>query len=774
LLHRLPYPHSGELAELSVNKIFPRTDVEISADLSPSNWREIRGQSPAIARLAMWKAQEFTLAGGTAPQTVQGAAVSDDFFPLLGVSPLMGRIVSAGDTQPAQERVVVLSYALWKELSGQEADIQGRKITLNERTYTVIGVMPPDFEYAMADQHDRKGLWVPLPSLQGTSEESVHAVVRLRSGTSLKAFNAQLKTVASRVSDHWSEFLRGANLVARDLKPDFGEIQIGLQILMGAVTFVLLIACVNVSALLLGRSFGRQREIAVREALGAGRSRMVRQCLTESMLLSVAGGCAGVLFAIWGVSALRAIAPADMMGIDRLQIDARVLWFTLGVSLFTGIVFGIAPALHASAKRSGAVLTESLVGSLSRYQTGSRRLRGALVVFEIALAVVLVIGAVLVARSFEKLASLELGFRTDHMLTMSMTFSPSVCDASKEDNSRRCILAAKEVLRRVQGMPGVETAAAVSSLPLKENTAALVLEIEGEKGTAGLDAGNLIAQRTVSPEYFQAMGMRILKGRNFSDTDTQDLPRVAVVNESFARRFFAGNAIGHRFDSGGRKNKDGSPYWTEIIGVVGDSRDNFQAGVSMDAEFYLAFAQAYSPGSARIMVRTQGDPRAMAAAVRQEVWSVDKNAPIADLKTMDTIVAESVAAPRFRSLLLGAFGALGLLLAMVGIYGVISYTVTQRTREIGVRLALGAQPHDVIRLVLGEGMILAAIGIGVGAAGALALAKILESVLFEIKPRDPATFIAVSIAVAAAAAAACYVPARRAMRVDPTVALKYE
>jgi predicted permease len=777
LLRRLPYPHSEEIAELTVTKIFPGTDVEVSADLSPSNWEEVRSQSPAIARFAMWKPEKYTLTGQQAPEIVQGAKVSEDFFPLLGVPPLLGRTVTASDTQPAQERVVVLSYALWKELFSGDAGLPGQKLALNGQSYTVIGVMPPDFEYAMTGQRDRKGLWAPLVGQADgakTSQEGVEAVVRLQKGTSLPAFNAQLKTVASRVSDHWSEFLHGANLVARNVKPDFGDIQTGLEILMGAVTLVLLIACVNVSALMLGRSFGRQREIAVREALGAGRLRLVRQFLTEGILLSVAGGCAGILFAVWGVSALRAIAPADTMGVDRVQIDAHVLWFTLGVSLLTGIVFGIAPALHASAKRSGAAFNESLSGSLSRYQARSRRVRGGLVVFEIALAVILVIGATLVARSFERLAAVELGFRTDHILTMSMTFSTSVCDPSQEDNSERCMVAANEVLRRVQGMPGVESAASVSSLPLKEGVAALMLTVEGQKESAGLDTGNLIGERSVSPEYFQMMGLRMLTGRNLSDTDTEGLPRVAVVNESFARRFFAGKAIGHRFNEGKRKNKDGSPAWTEIVGMVSDSRDTFQLAVKVAAEFYVPFAQSYFPGSAHIMIRTQGDPRALAAAVRQQVWSVDKNAPIADVKTMDTVVAESVAAPRFRALLLAAFGGLGLLLAMVGVYGVISYAVTQRTREIGVRIALGARPRDVMRLVLGESMILAAIGIGVGTVGALALAKILESLLYEIKPRDPVTFVAVAIAVAAAAAAACYVPARRAMRVDPMVALKYE
>ncbi|HXO04536.1 MAG TPA: ABC transporter permease [Candidatus Sulfotelmatobacter sp.] len=781
LLQRLPYPHSEELAQVSVTKTFPGTgrgvEAMVYADLGPSNWQEVRSQSPAIARFAMWTRQQFTLTGEIAPEIVRGAEVSNDFFPLLGVPPLIGRTVTAADTQPGQERVVVLSYALWRELFGGEASLQGRKINLNEQAYTIIGVMPPQFEFAMDGQRERKGLWVPLielPKSDKKSEQGVSLLVRLQKGVSVKAFNAQLKTIAPRVSAHWGDFLRDADLVARDLKPEFGDIQTGLMILMGAVTFVLLIACVNVSALLLGRSFGRQREIAVREALGAGRLRIIRQFLTESILLSLAGGCAGILFAVWGVSALRAIAPADTMGVDRVQLDARVLWFTLGVSFLTGIVFGLVPALHASAKRSGAAFNESLTGSLSRYQSHARRLRGALVVFEIALAVILVIGATLVARSFEKLAAVDLGFRIDHLLTMSMTFSPSVCDASKTDNLDRCIGAADEARRRIQGIPGVENAASVSGLPLKEGPDTLTLTVEGQKEQLGIEAGNLIAERVVTPEYFQVVGLRLLGGRNFNVTDTKTAPRVAIVNESFARRFLAGNAIGRRFDQGDSKNKDGSPAWIEVVGVVSDSRDNVQAGGTMFPEYYLAFAQSQFPGSASVIIRTQADPLAMADAVRQQIWSVDKNAPIADVKTMDAVLSESVAAPRFRALLLGAFGALGLLLAMVGIFGVISYAVTQRTREIGVRMALGAQPRDVLRLVLGEGMLLAALGIATGAAGALALTKLLESLLYEIKPRDPATFIAVAMAVAAAAALACYIPARRAMRVDPIVALRYE
>lgn len=776
LLRHLPFPHPEELVQLSANKVFAGSGVEVGMMFSPSTWQDVRDQSPAIARLAMYAPKQFALTGETAPEIVSGAEVSNDFFQLLGVPPLLGRIVGPADTQPGQERVVVLTYGLWKELRG-DAQILGRTITLNEQTYTVIAVMPPEFDYAIGEQRSRKGVWVPLIEYardKKDAEAGVNVVARLKRGISLAAFDAQLKTVTSRITPQLPEFMRGANLEARNVKPDFGDIQKSLAILMGAVTFVLLIACVNVSALLLGRSFTRQREVAVREALGASKLRIMRQFLTESILLAAAGGCAGIVFAFGGAHALRVIAPPDTVGVDRVQINTDVLWFTLAVTLLTGIVFGMVPALQASAKRSGAALNESLSGSLSKYQSRSRRLRGALVAFEIALAVILVIGATLVARSFEKLATVELGFRTDHILTMSMTPSPSVCHPGKLDNLDRCILAATEVVRRLRGLPGIETAAVLSSLPLKPSLVAMSLEVEGQKDRAGLEAGSMIAERYVSPEYFQAMGLRLLGGRNFNNTDTKPAPRVAIVNQSFAQRFYSGNAIGRRFNNGNGNSDKGASRWIEVVGVVSDSRD-FQLEAKPSPEYYLAFAQSdYFEGSANLIVRTQADPLAMAGAVRRQIWSVDKNAPIAEVKTMDAIVSESVAAPRFRTLLLGAFGALGLLLAMVGVYGVISYAVTQRIHEIGVRMALGAQPRDVLRLVLGEGMLLSAVGIAAGAAGALALTKLLENQLYEIKPSDPVTFITVAVAVAATATLACYVPARRAMRVDPMVALRYE
>lgn len=776
LLQRLPYPHSQELAVISASKFFKDTGIAVSANLTPANWREIREQSPSIAQLAFYSWQDSTLTGEVEPEIVEETQVSSDFFPLLGVRPLAGRTFAPGDTQPGQEHIAVLSYSLWKQMFGRDVSLQGRKVVLNDLAYTVVGVMPPDFTFGVDDERGKKGLWIPfIEQVSGTknAEQDVGVVVRLRPGVSLESFNSQLKIVAPRLSGHWLEVLHGADLRASDVKPYFGDIETGLLILMGAVTFVLLIACVNVSALLLERSLGRQREIAVRQALGAGRLRIVRQFIVEGMVLALAGAFVGIIFAFWGVAALRAIAPSDTRGVDQLHIDARVLWFTLGVSLITGVIFGIAPALYATSKRAGSIANESISGSMSRYQTGARRLRGALVIFEIALAVILVIGATLVTRSFEKMTNTDLGFRTGHLLTMSIAFSPGVCDSTQKNNLDRCLLAVDGILRSVKGMPGVESAASVSSIPLSPGSVALNLRVEGQSQDFGVTSGNVIAERQTSPEYFQMTGLSLLSGRNFSATDTSHSVKVAIVNESFAKKFFDGKPIGRRFNEGDAKDEKGSPAWIEIVGVVSDSHD-FQMGSTASPEFYRPFAQTPFSGVESLMIRTQADPAAMAAAVKQQIWTIDKNAPITDVKTMDQVVAESVAAPRFRALLLGAFGTLGLILAMVGVYGVISYAVTQRTQEIGLRVALGAQSRDVLRLVLREGLMLATIGITVGAAGAFALAKILESILLDVKPRDPATFAAVALAVAIAAAAACYIPARRAAQVDPIVALRHE
>jgi putative ABC transport system permease protein len=775
LLQRMPYPHPEELVTIGAYKVFPGTGVSARFSLSPPDLLQIQNQTPAIAQIATFRTDDFTLTGESAPEIVQTAQVSSDFFPVLGLPPLLGRTVLPGDTQPGQDKVAILSYALWKDMADGDTKVLGRSITLNEQRYVVIGVMPSEFEYPLSNATDRKRIWIPMPDLPDGAKNTragLETIARMRKGNTVAALNAQLKTVEARLSPTWPPIMSGGTLEAGIEKPNVGDMRTALLILMGAVTFVLLIACVNVSALLLTRSFTRQREIAVREALGASRMRILRQFLTESMLLAIAGGCAGILLSFWGVGVVQAVAPKGTAGIDHLQINAKVLLFTLGVSLLAGIAFGIAPALHAAAKQSGSVLTESLTGSISRYQSGSRKLRGALVVFEVALAAILVIGAGLMARSLQKLSAVDLGFRTDHLLTMSASFSPSLCDGSTDEGLTRCLQTTNEVVRRLQSLPGIEMAASLSNMPLQEGSVALNLQVEGRKEESGLATGDVVSERIVSAQYFSAMGVRFLNGRNFADSDTKSAPQVAVVNQAFAKRFFGGNAIGRRFNNG--NSKKGDAPWIEVVGVVSDSRD-FQLDNTPAAEYYLASAQSkYFQGAAHFLVRTPANPLAMIDAVKQQIWSVDKNAPITDVKTMDAIVAESVAEPKFRTLLLGSFGALGLILAMVGIYGVISYSVTQRTDEIGLRLALGAQPRDVLGLVLREGMMLAGLGIAVGAAGALALTRLLTSLLYEVKPRDPVTFIAVAIALAVVAAAACYIPARRAMRVDPMVALRYE
>jgi len=775
LLKPLPYADSSQLVDLMGVKRFPG-GLEGTSNFSPDVWQRVRAQTPAIAQMALWNRGPHTITSDTAPEAVSAAQVSSDFFPLLGVRPLAGRPILPGDTQPGAKPVVVVSYALWRSRWGGDSSILNRTITLDGKAYTIVGVMPPGFTYPISTvQNGGEGVWLPLILSPGQKDEAAYPIARLKKDVSLAAANAQLKTVSARMSADFDGWVAGGEFRARALQKHFSDLDNALLILLGAVGFVLLIACFNVSGLLLARGWARCREVAIREALGASRVRIVRQFLTESILLALAGGAIGLLFSVWGIHILRAITPMDLPEHGHFELNANILWFTLAISLLTGVLFGLAPAMQASPRRAGAAIRDgfvSLAGSSSRRP---RRLRSALVVVEIALAVVLVIGATLVARSFEKLTSVKLGFRTDHIVTMEANFSKSTCDRGNPKSFAGCQAAIFDVLDHMRRISGVQSAAVASTIPLDGRWSVIAdLKIERQAGDFSLNSGAVIATRVVSPEYFQTLGIPLLSGREFTDTDTTGSQPVAVVDEAFAREYLGDRALGRRISSGGSKN--GVPKWMEVVGVVATGHDtDLQRPPS--GEIYFPLAQAdyfYLLNYTNLIARTAADPTVMIPALRQAIWSEDKNAPITEVETMDQIVSSSVAEPRFQALLLGSFGALGLLLAMVGIYGVISYGVTQRTREIGVRMALGAQPGNVLHMVIREGMLLAGAGIIAGIVGALALGRVLQGLLFEIKPTDPTTLVGVAVALAIVAMAACYIPARRAMRIEPMEALRYE
>jgi putative ABC transport system permease protein len=647
---------------------------------------------------------------------------------------------------------------------------------LDQKTFRVVGVMPAAFNLGT----EKHGIWEALTSDAKERSRVAGAIVRLKSDITLAQANAQLKAVSPRLSSAFTGAAAGSVLAASQLKLQMvAGAKKELFILLGAVGFVLLIACVNISSLLLARSWTRQREIAIRVALGATRSRIIRQFLAETVTLALAGGALGFLFAIWGVKALRGIAPPDTPHLDQLKIDMHVLLFTLAISLLAGILFGLAPALQTSVRCIGETIKGSL-GGLSKGSAlrGSRRLGSPLVVCEIALAAVLVTGAALVTRSFAKLITVNLGFRTDHILTMNVNFSKSTCDMtepqrfaqSPEPNLAKCYAAVRDVLTRVQNLAGVQSAAA-GGLPLTAGARSISLQFEGQKSEIGIAQGQLFGFRTVSPDYFATIGIPLLTGRAFTADDRRGSPLVAIVNEAFAREDFSSSPIGRRFST--HKDKNGRPQWIEIVGEVKNSRD-LELKEKPTPEYYLPLSQADYLWDSDFLVRTAFNPDAISAAVQQQIWSVDKDAPITNVRTMDQVVSATVAEPRFRMLLLGSFGFLGLVIALVGVYGVISYAVSQRIHEIGIRMALGAQPSNLLRMVISEGMRLAVAGIAAGVVGALCLGRVLQSMLFELKPTDPTTLVGASVALALAALAACYIPARRASRVDPMIALRHE
>ncbi|HEV2222226.1 MAG TPA: ABC transporter permease [Candidatus Acidoferrales bacterium] len=782
LLKALPYPDSGRLVALEASRTAPipfHTNYLSTAELDA-----VVAQTSDFAQTAEYDQAAFTLTGHGEPESLTGMQVSGAFFSTYGVPPILGRPILPADAQSGHEQVAVLSDELWRDHFGSDPKILGKEITLSvqpvtllfnhalgNKEYTVIGVMPPRPHF-LSDAD----LWIPLVytsdgkyidmmghSLRG--KHSISAVARLKESATLQQVNTQLHTVASRLAAEYPATDKDWDLNAELLRNEIGgDYTTGLLLLLGAVSFVLLLACVAVSSLLIARSWSRQPEIAIRETLGATRWRLVRQLLSESILLALIAGFFGALLGFWGMNLLRVLAPPGTPRLDEVSLNGPVLAYTLAISLIAGILFGLAPALQLTRPELGVALKEGGTGVFaSVFSHRLRRLRTLLVVWEISIAFVLLVGSGLAIRSFNNLIHEKLGYRLNHILTMYVRFSSSTC--AKLDPCKTTI---HEALERVQALPSVQSAAITGVRPFSIALAVPIVNVEGKPNSIP-SANSQTEYEPITPGYFRTLDVPLLAGREFTDADDQNSTSVAIVNEAMARRDFAGRPIGKHF---GLPIGLG-PTSLEIIGEVASTRDINPSRSPLPA-FYIPIAQARFIPKTSLIVRTATNPAAIASAVREQVWAVDKNAPISNLETMEQVMSDKVAQPRFSAILLTLFGGVGLLLALIGVYGVISYSVSQRTHELGVRMALGAQPRDILRMVLGEGMLLTIIGIGTGIVGALALTRFLRSLLFEITPTDPLTFVGVAVLVAAVAFAACYVPSRRAVRVDPVVALRHE
>jgi putative ABC transport system permease protein len=616
-----------------------------------------------------------------------------------------------------------------------------------------------------------EGLWVPLPSysVAHANQEKGEVIARLRPGVTLSAAKAELGMLSAVFAKRFPASARGVELVAAPPALSIDPaVRIGLLILLGAVACLLLLASVNVSALLVARARTRARELAIRTALGAGRLRIVRQLLVESCLLALAGGALGLSCSFWGTRVLAALAPSGIPRLDRIHLDRNVLWFTLAISLLTALLFGLLPAFQASSRRMGSALKQALGDSFAGPPERQRQpLRNALVVVEVALAVVLVICGTLLARSLNKLMQIDPGVRAEHVLAMTVRPSNLFCDPNNWRAT--CLPVVRNLLDGIGALPTVERTALTEGGPLKggfvRDTPALMVEgLEGGQSYRGIE-------RSVTPGFFAVMGIRLMAGRDFASADLTNNAPVAIVSDAFARKYVSGNPLGRRFSAWNDVN--GHPEWAQIIGVVNDVRDRaLRNPFEGDGPYYRPFQ--YSGNRFSVVTRTSSDPSPMAGAIEHVVSSIDPHAPIANVETVDQILFNSSAPARFEAIVMGSFSTVALVLAAVGIYGVISYSTVQRTHEISMRVALGAQPGDVIRLVVGQGATLTLSWIAIGLLSALLVTRFLRSVLFEVAPTDAATFVGVAVLFLIVAVAACSIPARRAMRVEPLVALRIQ
>ena len=766
LLRPLPYPEPERLV-----RVFSERDGD-AWTVSPPDFVDWRDQAGVFQHAAALNSgSDFTLTGTDTPERVPGAQVTPDFFAVLGTTPALGRAFTADNGVVGQDKVAVLSDELWRRRFGASPDIVGKSIELDGVHYTVVGVMPRGFAYPREAQ-----LWTPLAfsAEDLTTQRGAHyldVVARLKPGVSIEQATMAMQAVAARLAQQYPKSDKGWSAQVTTMRDSLvGDIRPALLILLGAVGLVLLIACANVANLLLARSMARARELAIRTALGASRPAIVRGILVESVLLAAFGGAAGLIVASWGTHALIALQPDAMRGLGDVTIDASVLGFTIALVLLTGLVFGLFPALQASRLMNvSGRLTES-----SRSSTGGRewwRARGALVGAEMALAVMLLAGAGLLMRSFVRLIHTDPGFRTEHVLTFNLQLPDARYPKPEQSD-----VFFTQLLQQVSAVPGVQDASAIFGMPLTGFAYQISIhELDGR--TLSSDESDQLQSpqiRIVRPDYFQVMGIPVLRGRPITDADRAGAPPAVVVNQTAARLYWPGqDPVGHELTIGtsfglGRGRAGGT-----VVGVAADTRD-FGPRTAPKPEIYLSHSQMPVTFMSVAVRTTLANDDALLNAIRTRLEAIDPNVPIYRARTIDQLIGDSVAQPRFYMLLLGTFALAALVLAAIGIYGVMAYIVGQRTHEIGVRMALGARTGQVVRQVVARGMRPAIVGLVIGILGSLALTRVLSRLLYGVGATDPLTFVGVAVVLVGVAFVATWLPARRAARVDPVIALRSE
>ncbi len=760
LLQPLPFEHSERLV-----RIWSTNPQKGAMKLSSSflGFQDLQKENHVFDAIAAYSSASATITGGGEPEQLSGVAVAGDLFAVAGVRPRLGRAFTPeeiGEGAP----VAVINDEVWRRHFNSDPDVTGRQVTLDQTSMTIIGVMPPKFEFPF---ELTPGFWVlldPADELnidRGTRYLSM--VARLKPGVSLETARAEMNAIGVRLGAEYPDDHAGRGVNVMSLHESFvGNVRPALLVLLGAIGFVLLIACANVANLLLARAATRSREIAVRTVLGASRRRIIRQLLTESLLLAVVGGGLGLLLAWWANDLLAAAVPAEVPRFGEIGIDKSVLAFALLVSALTGVLFGLAPALQAAKTDLNETLKEG--GRAATEGWRRNRLRSLLVVSEIALSLMLLVGAGLLVQSFWRLRAVDPGFDPKNVITATASLSGRY----EEEEQQAAFFQA--TVNRIAALPGVEAAGAIFPLPLNGSILSGDFAMIGQTTATGeKPSANF---RTVTPDYMRAMGIPLRKGRALTERDDASAPKVLLINETLARRYFANeDPIGRQLRVATLSSEKQTDC--EIVGVVGDVRHR-GLDAETDAEFYLSHLQ-FPIGEMSLVARTAlPNPTNIVPALRQAVWAVDKDQPIYEIKTMTQWLGESTAERRFNMLLLGSFAVVALVLAAVGIFGVMSYSVARRTHEIGIRMALGAQGSDVVRLVVGQGMMLALAGVAVGATGALVLTSVVSSLLYGVSASDPLTFVAVGLLLMSVALLACYIPARRATKVDPMVALRYE